>query len=259
MTTVTAIGNQKGGVGKTSTTLGLAAALRDLGRRVLVLDLDSQANATATLDAEGEFDLYDVLKADEPGQIGAAIVTTGWEGIDAVPGTRRLAAFEAEALTAPEHRLREAMHGALELERYDDIVMDLPPALGRLTVNGLAVADRVVVVTEPASYSVAAVERFLQTVSEVQRRASLNPQLRVAGLVVNKAHTPLTSEHAFQVGELQAAFKDLVRLPILPRRAAVEDAASAHAPVGALGSDGGRVMAQLYAAHAAWLVDEEVK
>lgn len=256
MTTITAIGNQKGGVGKTSTTLGLAAALTALGRHVLVLDVDAQANATTTLDAAGEFDMFDVLFSGEAGTLGQAIVSTAWEGIDAVPGSKQLARIESEAMMTPELRLKTAAWGAVELERYDDILIDLPPALGRLTLNGLIFADRVLIVTEPAAYSVEAVGKFMETVHAVTRNPQLNPSLRVAGILVNKSHTPLTNEHAFQIGELTDVFGELLRRPFLPRRAAVEDASSAHQPITALPGEGAAVMSHLYRAHAAWMIEE---
>jgi len=254
---VTAIGNQKGGVGKTSTTLGLAAALSRLGRRVLVLDVDAQANATSTLDAAGEYDMYDVLNAEDPGTLGQAIVSTAWEGVDAVPGSKQLARMESDSMITPELRLKSAAWGATELDAYDDILIDLPPALGRLTLNGLIFADRVIVVTEPAAYSVDAVGKFLATVRAVKRSPQLNPGLRFAGVIVNKAHTPLTNEHEFQIGELKEAFGDQLRMPLLPRRTAVEDAASAHRPITSLPGEGAAIMSQLYRAHAQWMIEEE--
>lgn len=253
---VTAIGNQKGGVGKTSTTLGLAAALSEQGRRVLVLDIDAQANATSSLDASGEYDMYDVLSSDEPGTLGQAIVSTAWPNIDCVCGSKQLARIEAESMITPELRLRNAAWGATELDAYDDVLIDLPPALGRLTLNGLILAHRVIVVSEPAAYSVEAVGKFLETVRAVKRSPQLNPGLRFAGIVVNKAHTPLTNEHVFQIGELKEAFDGLLRMPILPRRTAVEDAASAHRPITSLPGEGATIMSQLYRAHAGWMIEE---
>ena len=152
MPTITALANQKGGVGKTATTCNFAAALTDLGRRVLVLDLDAQANSTETLDAVGEYDMYDVLRSEETGVIGDAIVETAWPGVSAVPGSKRLSLFEQESLMTPEHRLKNAMWQASGLEEFDDILIDSPPSLGRLTLNGLIVADRVVILTELEPY-----------------------------------------------------------------------------------------------------------
>lgn len=256
MPTVTAIGNQKGGVGKTSTLLGLAAALAAAGRRVLVVDLDAQANASTALGAEGEFDIYDVLSGGDPGTLGQATVSTGWDGVDVVPGTRQAARIEVESMIAPELRLKSAADGAAELDRYDDVLLDLPPNLGRLTLNGLIYADRVLVVTEAASFSVGGVQEFLDTVAAVRRSPHLNPGLLFAGIIVNKTHTPLTNEHAYQLDQLTEAFGDRVRRPVLPRRSAVEDAASARQPITALTGEGARTMSQLYGQHARWMIEE---
>jgi len=254
--TITAIGNQKGGVGKTSTVLGLAAALAAEGRRVLVLDVDAQANASSTLDAVGEFDMYDVLSSEDPGTLGQAIVPTAWVGVSAVPGSRQLARIESETMLMPELRLKTALWEVDELKAFDDVLIDLPPALGRLTLNGLIVADRVIVVTEPAAYSVEAVAKFLETVRAVRKSPQLNPTLRLAGIIVNKAHTPLTNEHTFQIGQLKEVFADELRMPLLPRRTAVEDAASAHLPITTLTGDGATTMSHLYRAHARWMIED---
>lgn len=254
--TTTAIGNQKGGVGKTSTTLGLAATLAARGRRILLLDLDPQAQASAAMDAIGEYDIYDVLSGGEPGTLGQAIVTTQWPGVDAVPGSKQLARIEAENMLTAELRLKTTAWEAPELAKYDDILLDLPPALGRLTLNGLIYAHQVLIVTEPASFSVGAVGEFLETVQAVRRNPQLNPQLTFAGVIVNKAHTPLTNEHRFQIEQLSTTFGDRLRLPILPRRAAIEDAASSHRPISALAGDGATTMTQLYDQHARWIIEE---
>ena len=84
----------------------------------------------------------------------------------------------------------------------------------------------------------------------------MNPRLRLAGIVVNKAHTPLTNEHTFQIGELKAAFAESLRMPLLPRRAAVEDGGSAHLAITALSGEGAVIMSQLYRVHAEWMIEE---
>ncbi|MBW0254487.1 MULTISPECIES: ParA family protein [unclassified Cellulomonas] len=256
MPTITALANQKGGVGKTATTCNFAAALTDLGRRVLVLDLDAQANSTETLDAVGEYDMYDVLRSEETGVIGDAIVETAWPGVSAVPGSKRLSLFEQESLMTPEHRLKNAMWQASGLEEFDDILIDSPPSLGRLTLNGLIVADRVVILTELEPYSIRGVGEFIETLSAVRRNPQLNPALRLAGIIVNKAKLN-TIEHQEGLKELKAAFgTDVVRSPYLRASTVVPTSAGAHKPVSKMRGPVAAAIAEDYARHAKWLVEE---
>lgn len=256
MPIITALANQKGGVGKTSATCNLAASLAKAGRRVLALDLDPQANTSTTLDAKGEFDMYDVMRSDQPGVITDAIVDSTWPGISAVPGSKRLALLEVESIMTPEHRLKNAMWQAGGLEEFDDILIDLPPSLGRLTLNGLIVADRVVIVTELETYSIAGVGEFIETLTAVRRNPQLNPTLRLAGIVVNKARLN-TIEHQAGLHELKNAFGgDVVRSPYLQQSTVVASAASAHKPVSVMRGAKAAEIAADYARHARWLIDE---
>ena len=247
---VTAIGNRKGGVGKTSVTLGIAMGLSLIGRRVLVVDLDPQANATAALEAEGEFDIFDVLYGGAPGTLGQAIVATSWAGIDAVPSSESLSRIESESLMTPEMRLKTAAWNSEELEEYDHILIDLPPALGRLTLNRLIWANRVIAVTEPAAFSVKGVTEFLDTVAKVKSLPHLNPGLDFAGIIINKTSSPLTAEHSFQIGELEAEYGTDVKLPHLPSRTAMQDAVSSRTSLTKLSSRGAAIMTERFVEHA---------
>jgi chromosome partitioning protein len=250
---VTAIGNRKGGVGKTSVTLGLATGLRLIGRKVLVIDLDPQANATDALEGTGEFDIFDVLYGGEAGTLGQAITSTTWSGIDLIPSSESLARLETEAIMTPEMRLKTAAWGAEELNAYDHVLIDLPPALGRLTLNGLIWADRVVVVTEPAAFSVKGVTEFLETVKKVQSLPHLNPALEFLGIIINKTSSPLTGEHDFQIGELEAEYGSEVRVPHLPLRTAMQDSISSRSPLSKMSSRGAMVLTEKFVAHARYL------
>lgn len=247
---VTAIGNRKGGVGKTSVTLGLANALTLLRKKVLIVDLDPQADITDTLGATGEFNIFDVLYAGEAGSLGQAVVGTEWAGVSVVPGTGDLARIDTENLVAAEMRLRAAIQGDPELEQFDHILIDLPPALGRLTLNGLMAADEVLVVAEPAAYSVRGVSEFLETVQKIQAAPYLNPGLRFGGIVVNKVSSPVTQEHAFQIEQLKEAFGDAVHEPYLPLRTAMQDAQSAGIPLAKLGTRGAMILTERFVEHA---------
>lgn len=246
MTTRLAIGTRKGGTGKTSCTLGLATGLRLLGKSVLVIDLDSQANATAALEGAGELDLFDVLYAGEPGTLGQAITRTSWDGIDIVPGSQALARIEAESMMTPEMRLKTAAWGASELEDYDYILVDLPPSLSRLTLNGLLFADRVIAVTEPTAFAVQGLVEFLETVERVQSLPHLNPELKLEGVIVNKTSSPLTAEHEFQIGELQEAYGELVIEPFFPARTAIQESESRRVPLTKIPGRGARVLTERF-------------
>ncbi len=225
---VIAVGNRKGGVGNTTVTLNLAWGYTLMGKKVLVIDLDSQMNATTTLEAEGEFNIFDVLYAGEVGTLGDAIVPTAWPGIDAVPGSRDLARIESESLMAAEMRLKTAAHGVEALDAYDIVVIDLPPALGRLTLNGLVFADTAVAVTEPQSFSVSGLSDYLDVIQKVRSMPTLNTDLRFGGIVVNRVSSPVTSEHKFQLAELQAAYGDAVLEPYIPASTSIQVSSSSH-------------------------------
>lgn len=241
-----AIGNRKGGVGKTSVTLGLATGFALIGRKVLVIDLDPQANVSEALEADGEFDIFDVLHGGEAGTLGQAITASSWAGIDVIPSSEALARMESESIMTPELRLKTAAWGAEELDAYDHVLIDLPPALGRLTLNGLIWADNVVAVTEPAAFSVRGVAEFLETVKKVQSLPHLNPALRFLGILINKTSSPLTSEHSFQIQELQEVFQDQVLTPHLPLRTAMQDSASSRIPLTKINTRGAAVMTEKF-------------
>lgn len=226
-----AVVNQKGGVGKTTVTLGLAGAAMARGWRVLVVDLDPQANATTALGVSAPpFDANDVLVADRRGAAAEAIAPSGWGvQVEVLAGSLNLAHRETDVGIGTEFRLRTALDG---VSGYELVLIDCPPSLGRLTVNGLVAADAALVVTEPAAPSLHGVELVLDTCRIVAQH--YNDGLRVAGIVVNKMPAQ-GSEAAYRLAELRAAY-DFVWDPPLRPRVVLGEALGAHAPVQAFGA-----------------------
>ena len=185
MTHVLAFANQKGGVGKTTTVVNLAACLAAENQRVLVVDCDPQANATSHLGINPNhliYCLYDVIIDQLPAQ--KAITPTYHVGVDLLPATPALAGAEVElvATLAREHVLRRALL-ALGEQVYDFVLLDCPPSLGLLTVNALTAANSGVIVPVQCEYfALEGLARLLSTIDLV--RTSLNPTLHVRGLVM---------------------------------------------------------------------------
>lgn len=245
MTSKIALANHKGGVGKTTTTINLGAALASAGRRVLIVDLDPQANATLALNpVVGDYTLAEVLTVDDrtqetvPGSAASAIVpaSAAWpEGLDIIPGSIASASRENEQWEAREYRLRRACEGALD--PYDFLLMDLPPSLGQLTINALTLADEVWTVTSPAFFSAHGIELLMSTVDRVQR--FYNPNLTVGPILVND-FDGRTTEARFRLEEIQEAYPDGVYEEPCPRATVIAKAAGAQHPLSAYGSEGER-------------------
>ncbi len=181
MAHILTVANQKGGVAKTTSVASIGAALTELGRRVLLVDLDPQACLTFSLGLDPdalELSVHDVLL----GRLSAGIVITGTvDGPDLLPATIELAGCEAVLLSRPgrEHALRLAL--AEVVDGYDFVLIDCPPSLGILTINGLTAADEVVVPLQCETLSHRGVGQLLDTVHDVQRLT--NPRLRVRGVL----------------------------------------------------------------------------
>jgi chromosome partitioning protein len=232
----------KGGVGKTSIGLGLAATAWAAGHRTLVIDLDPQANATAGLDPEPyEFTTNDVLADGRSGIAAEAIVASGWgPGIDVMPGER---ALEHRAhVEGPDSALRLRMTLAGALDRYHTVIIDCPPSLGELTRNALAAAPAALIVTEPSYFALQGAEQALEAV-EVARGAT-NLGLRPAGIVVNRVRR--NSEHAFRLEELRSAYPHMVLEPPIPDRAAMTASQGAAVPITSLRTSGAQDLARLF-------------
>jgi chromosome partitioning protein len=203
MARILAISNQKGGVGKTTTTVNLAAALAQLGRRVLVVDLDPQGNASSGLGyprADVNMGIYDALL--EFRDVDSVIMPTSLDSLQLVPTTRDLVGAEVELVdeVGRERRLRKVLDRIRD--QYDDILIDCPPSLGLLTVNALTAADTVLIPLQAEYYAMEGLGELLRTIAAV--RKSLNPDLRREGIVLtmSDARNNLCREVERQAREL---------------------------------------------------------
>jgi len=183
LTHVIAIANQKGGVGKTTTAINLAGALAEEGYRILLIDMDPQANMSAGLGVNlnmVERSMADVL-ADGRSTLPEVILATETAGIDIAPAHIDLASTEGELFTAlgREHILREAMRD--NIESYDYVLIDCPPNLGLLTVNGLVAAESVIIPVQTQYYAMKGLNNLVKVINAI--RLKLNRDLRILGLL----------------------------------------------------------------------------
>ena len=222
---VYAFANQKGGVGKTTTAINLAACLAEAGERALVVDLDPQANATSGLGMRANgTSTYDLLDGAPLSELAKP---TRFENLFLVPSRPELAgaAVELAQREDGDRYLAEALQHA---DGFDFVLLDCPPSLGALTVNALAAADRVIVPVQTEYYALEGPAQLVQSINMIKTR--LNPKLSIAGVLLTMAdsRTRLSTDVE---AEVRKHFGDLVFGAVVPRSVRVAEAPSHGLPV----------------------------
>jgi chromosome partitioning protein len=228
MGTVLAVANQKGGVGKTTTTVNLGASIADAGYPTLLVDLDPQCNATVALGMpkDSEPNVYDCLAGDMT--LTEVARPTGVEQLDIVPSTPELAGANVELprIAGSESILRGRL-GSVR-DRYLFTLLDCPPSLGPLTVNALVAADQVIVPVQTEYFALEGLAQLLDTLSLIQRE--LNPRLTVAGMILTM-HDGRTRLARDVEREVREHFPELVFETVVPRNVRLGEAPSFGVPI----------------------------
>jgi chromosome partitioning protein len=226
---IIAIANQKGGVGKTTTSVNLGACLAYIGKRVLLVDVDPQGNATSGIGiekADVEHCVYDILVDDV--DVTEVIKPTAVENLDAIPATIQLAGAEIELVPtiSREVRLKRALEKVKH--NYDYIIIDCPPSLGLLTINALTASDAVLIPVQCEYYALEGLSQLLNTVRLVQKH--LNTDLMIEGVLLTMldARTNLGIQ---VIEEVKKYFRDKVYKTIIPRNVRLSEAPSHGQPI----------------------------
>lgn len=226
---IIAVANQKGGVGKTTTSVNLGACLAYIGKKVLLVDVDPQGNATSGIGiekADVEHCIYDILVDDVAAK--DVIKPTAVENLDIIPATIQLAGAEIELVPtiSREVRLKRALEAVKD--NYDYMVIDCPPSLGLLTINALTASDAVLIPVQCEYYALEGLSQLLNTVRLVQKH--LNTDLTIEGVLLTMldARTNLGIQ---VIDEVKKYFQDKVYKTIIPRNIRLSEAPSHGQPI----------------------------
>lgn len=229
MSRIIAIANQKGGVGKTTTSVNLSACLAHLGKKVLLIDTDPQGNATSGLGVnKGDVQqcIYDILIDDA--DMDDVILSTKVDNLDIIPATISLAGAEIELVStiSREVRMKHAIHQVKG--RYDYVIIDCPPSLGLLTINALTASDSIIIPVQCEYYALEGLSQLLSTVRLVQKH--LNEELVIDGVLLTMfdARTNLGTQ---VIDEVKKYFQDKVYKTIIPRNVRLSEAPSHGEPI----------------------------
>ncbi|AAU20307.1 sporulation initiation inhibitor protein Soj [Bacillus cereus] len=226
---IIAIANQKGGVGKTTTSVNLGAGLAQVGKKVLLVDIDAQGNATTGVGIEkSELDqcIYNVLVEDA--DVQGVIQKTATKNLDVLPATIQLAGAEIELVPtiSREVRLQRALQPVRD--EYDYIIIDCPPSLGLLTINALTAADSVIIPVQCEYYALEGLSQLLNTVRLVQKHLNKNLAIQGVLLTMLDARTNLGIQ---VIDEVKKYFRDKVYRSIIPRNVRLSEAPSHGKPI----------------------------
>ena len=230
-TKVIVVANQKGGVGKTTTAVNVAACIAAMGRRVLLFDLDPQANATSGLGVEKVegASAYRVLLGE--GGLLEKIKPTAYERLEIIPSEVDLCGADVELARSENHlqRVAEALRPVRESARFDLILVDCPPSLGILTLNAFAAADGVLVPLQCEYYALEGISMMNRVLSQL-REAGVNPNLEIIGVVMTMfdARTKLSNE---VVAEVRSLLNERVFETVIPRSTKLAEAPSFGKPI----------------------------
>lgn len=223
---IIAIANQKGGVGKTTTAINVAHNLGSKGKKVLVVDLDPQANTTSGLGIDKTALKYSIYQALHKPELGAKAVVRTEHKVDLLPANPILAAAEVELVNEADREYR--LNKVLDQLGYDYVIIDNPPSLGLLTLNGLTASTHLLIPVQAEYYAMEGLGQLLQTVDLV--RQGLNPKLELTGVIVTM-HNKRTSLSGQVQAEVQKHFPGLVFKTVIPRNVRLAEAPSYGQPI----------------------------